>query len=107
MINAYLQRTSFLYGFAILISILFSLWINSYETVINPDAICYLYSAKEVGRSGLHDAMQLCPQAKWPFYSILIFTMAKITHLSYTTSAFLLDGLFSALSVVMFIAIVK
>lgn len=101
------QRISPLYVFAFIASALISLWVNIRESVINPDAICYLYSAEEFGKSGLHGAMKLCPQAIWPFYSGFIYAFEQLTHLSYTTAAFTLDGFFSAISVVLFIAIVK
>jgi len=101
------QRSTPLYLFAIVCSLLLSAWINYSESVINPDAVCYLYSAEEFASSGLKAAMQLCPQAIWPFYSALIEWIVKLTHLSYLHAAFTLDALLSALSVSMFIAIVK
>jgi hypothetical protein len=104
---AFFQRNSAVYIIAILVSAVLSYWVNSHEAVINPDAICYLLSAEEVGKSGLHAAMHLCPQAMWPFYSALIFAFAKLTHFSYQNAAFVLDGILSAVSVGFFIAIIK
>lgn len=92
--------------FAGLISILFSAWMSIREYVVNPDAICYLLSAEKM-QAGLHAAMHLCPQAQWPFYSALIYAFAKISTLSYTSSASVLDGLFSLISVLAFISIIR
>ena len=83
-------------------SILLSIWISSHETVINPDAICYLQSAATM-KSGIHAAMNLCGQARWPFYSLLIAGVVSITKLSYITAAYMLDGIFSWLTVLAFI----
>lgn len=103
----FFRRESTVYIFAILTSLLLSFWIDYRESVINPDAICYLLSAKAVGTSGMKAAMQLCPQAKWPFYPAFIYGFVQITHLSYPVAAYVLDALFSALSVMLFIRIVK
>lgn len=97
----------FVYLIAILFSILISTWIAANANVINPDAICYVLSAEAIVKSGFSDAMQLCPQAKWPLYSLLIYGFAQLTHLSYVTSAYILDGFYTLISVVMFIAIIK
>lgn len=101
------KRPLFIYLAAIIVSACISIWVDVRETVINPDAICYLFSAEEVGSGGLHAAMHLCPQAMWPFYSVMIFTFAKMTHLDYLNAAFLIDAIFSAISVVAFMAIVS
>jgi hypothetical protein len=106
-VTRFYQRPAFLYSIAIISSILLSCWIDARETVINPDAICYLYSAEAVGQLGWRSAMHLCPQAIWPFYSILIFAFGQFSHLSYGVAAFVLDGFFSLLTVIAFIALVK
>lgn len=105
--QTFYQRTAFVYVLAFVFSIALSFWVNIHEAVINPDAICYLYSAEEIGKSGFHGAMQLCPQAIWPFYSAIIYAFEKLTNLSYLTVAFSIDALFSALSVILFIAIIQ
>jgi hypothetical protein len=95
-----------LYGISALLSLVISWFVCSQKTVINPDAICYLSSAEILLQSGLHQAMHLCPQAIWPFYSTAIAFFASFTHLDFTTSAFALDAVFSALTVCFFVAIV-
>jgi hypothetical protein len=102
-----MRQDGFLYVIAILASVLLSLWINTHESVINVDAICYILSAEALSHADLSSAMHVCPQAKWPFYSVLIFAISSITKLSYIVSAYLIDAIFSALSVVTFIAIIK
>ena len=95
------------YFVAMLGSILMSAWITVNASVINPDAICYVLSAEAIVTSGFSKAMQLCPQAKWPLYSFFIYGFAQLTHLSYVVSAYILDGFYTLISVVMFIAIIK
>src|SRR5579872_2977120 len=95
-----------LYFFAACFSIILSVWAAVKTSVINPDAICYLYSAAAMEK-GLTIASHLCEQAKWPFYSILIFGLTKLIPVSFTTAAFCLDGFFSLISVLAFISIVN
>ncbi|HLB43224.1 MAG TPA: hypothetical protein VJN02_10360 [Gammaproteobacteria bacterium] len=105
--SVFYQREGFIYFFAICVSSLLSLGIANHQEIINPDAICYLTSAEEIGKSGLHAAMQICGQAKWPIYPLLIYGLAQISHCSYSAAAYLLNGLFSLISVVAFILITK
>ncbi len=51
--------------------------------------------------------MHLCDQSKWPFYSVLIYAIARLTHFSYLNSAFLLNGFFTLISVLTFINLVN
>lgn len=101
------QNESCLFITAGLLSLILTLWISSSQNIVNPDAICYLMSAQVFTEHGLKAAMNLCGQAKWPFYSMLIAGTAYLTDLTYTTSAYCLDGLFSLITVTMFILIVK
>lgn len=100
-------QASTVYYFATFVSFLLSFWGAYRELVVNPDAICYLQSAAVVGDGGLRKAMNLCSQAQWPLYSVLIYFGSHLTHLSLTYTAYLLDALFSAISVFMFIRIVR
>ena len=104
---AWIQHKRAIYFFAVLASALLSLWIGYREEVINTDAICYLLSAQIIGETGIRGAMHLCGQAKWPFYSALIYGFVQISHLPYFIAAYLLNGFFSILSVTMFVLIVK
>jgi len=103
---AVMRQRGIIYFTAALFSILLSVWAALKTSVINPDAICYLYSARAM-EHGLMLATHLCDQAKWPFYSMLIFGVTKLTSLSLTASAYCLDGFFSLISVMAFIAIVN
>jgi hypothetical protein len=100
------KKDCWVFFISALISIVFSFWLSVRESVINPDAICYLMSAAEM-KSGLHAAMHLCSQAEWPFYSLLIYTLGGLTKLSLTNAAYLLDGIFSLISVVTFIGVIR
>ena len=93
------------YLLAALLSIVCSIWISSREMLINPDAICYLQSAAAM-KDNFHFAMSLCGQAKWPFYSLLIAGFVHLTPFSYETSAYLINGFFSLLTVLVFMRII-
>jgi hypothetical protein len=90
-----------------LISLLLSAWICLQQTVVNPDAVCYLLSAKEMGSAGISAAMHLCGQASWPFYSALIFFFAKYSIFSITTSAYILDSLLTLITVLSFVMLAE
>ncbi len=101
------EGPSFIYLLVALLSLTLSFWTAWRETIINPDAICYLQSAAVIGAGGLRKAMNLCAQAQWPFYSVLIYFLSSLTHLSLITAAYTIDAFFTALTVVTFIAIVR
>lgn len=107
--NSFLKQSSdrAIYLVAAIVSLILSCWINFHEVVLNPDAICYLQSSMMVGTDGIKAAADLCNQARWPFYSVMIHYVAVATHLSYGASAHLMDAFFSLISVLTFIAIVK
>jgi hypothetical protein len=101
-----ITRTHLIYFIAGILSLFLSLHAGLYYDLVNPDAICYLKSAEAMSQ-GLRVGMHLCPQAQWPFYSVIIFFTAKITHLNITDSAYLINAVFSLLSVLTFIAVIK
>lgn len=95
--------------YGLVVVIIFSLILSFLAgkfTIINADAICYLQSA-EMMNTSLSAAIHLCDQAKWPFYSMLIFYFSKLTSLSLMTSAYTLNALFSFMTIVVFICIVR
>jgi hypothetical protein len=101
------KASPWLYTIGFMLSLLLSCWIDSQQSVINPDAICYLLSAETIGREGLRASMHLCVQSNWPLYAILIYGLQHILPLSYQTSAYFIDAIFTALSVGLFIRIVQ
>ena len=101
------NHPKFIYFFAVLLSAFLSIWLACREVLINPDAICYLQSAAVIGNGGLRKAMILCPQAQWPLYSVLIYFFSYFTHFSLTVSAYTLDGIFSALTVLTFLGLAR
>jgi hypothetical protein len=94
-----------IYFSAAILSLLLSGWMIATSSIINPDGICYLQSA-EMMKNSFSDAMHLCGQAKWPFYSFLIYSVSKWTSFSDLNSAYFLDAVLSLISVLTFIAIV-
>ena len=95
----------FIIGVGVLLSLLLSAWVDWQQQVINPDGICYLQSAAAYPTLNLKAITQLCAQAQWPFYSVLIQNVVQLTHWSYMTAAFVLNGLFSGLIVAFFMLI--
>lgn len=93
------------YWVAGLLSCLLSWWAWFSLDVINTDAICYLHSAETI-QSSLNSAMHLCNQARWPFYSIFIFGLQNLTQFSFLNTAFVLNGIFSLITVLLFVGIV-
>lgn len=100
-------RNALPYFFATIASLGLSFWIAAHQAIINPDAICYLESAKALHQYGLAYAMQLCSQANWPFYSMIIASFVQLTGFTYSIAAYVIDGLFSMLSVSLFLLIVR
>lgn len=99
------HHPSIIYFTAAIVSLLLSFWISGTSFVLNNDGVCYLQSAYAL-QDGLHEAMRLCDQAKWPFYSILIAGVVQLTHFSYVNAAYALNGLFSLLTILAFIAVI-
>ncbi|OAI48342.1 hypothetical protein AYO45_05135 [Gammaproteobacteria bacterium SCGC AG-212-F23] len=100
-----LTRDRGLYVFAVLFSVILSMWVSAREVVINPDAICYLKSAA-LFKTDAMAAVHLCAQSSWPFYSLLISWVSKLTA-SYVVAAYILNGIFSLITVVTFLAIIR
>lgn len=94
-----------IYWVAGFISLFLSYLASLRAGVINADAVCYLQSAQSMPM-GFDFAMHLCDQARWPLYSMLIHSLTDITTLSYINSAYLIDGFFSLISTLAFIAII-
>lgn len=105
--NALFTRDNSVFYAAACISLFISIILNYSEIIINNDGICYLLSAEMIKHKGLLAAMNLCGQAKWPFYSILIYFLANLTTLSYLAAAKVCNAVFSMLSVVFFLCVIK
>ncbi len=100
------QQQRCVYLVALLISFCLSVWMDYREEVINPDGLCYLMSAQTMDVS-VHEGMQLCGQAHWPLYAILIHGLVTLTHMVYTTAAYSLNCFFTLISVAVFLRIVS
>lgn len=106
--NAVLSNRKWpIYAIAGLVSILLSCWISARELVINPDGICYLMSAEALQTLSLSQVMHLCAQAGWPFYSWLIHSIMVVTGFSSLVSANIIDGFFSLMTVLTFMALIE
>lgn len=103
----WLEKDGFLYGTAAVISLILSCWLSYHAAIVNPDAVCYLLSAQSIGELGLSGAMHLCVQAQWPFFPALIYAFVQVTHVSYAFAAYFLDAIFTMVSVLAFILIIK
>ncbi len=96
-----------LFAFVVSLSFLFSLITIYFDSVINPDGICYLLSAQSLGYESVRSVLHLCAQSQWPFYSSLIFALTKTLSFSYLTSAYVIDAFCSMGSALIFVLIVK
>jgi hypothetical protein len=105
--NARSRSDTLIYLVAGLLSLLLTYDGSLRASVINPDGICYLQSAATFGSANWHEALHVCGQAQWPFYSLLIYGLSALTHISFVSAAFVLNGVFSLISVLAFIYLVK
>jgi hypothetical protein len=88
------------------LSLLLSFWLAIHNVVINSDGLCYIRSAVTFAENHLREAMDLCGQTRMPFYSILIYSIQALSHLSYLNAAFVLNAALSLLSVLSFVSII-
>jgi len=100
-----LQSKSTVFIVATILSFAISYWCSFSGTLLNSDAICYIHSAKSMS-NGIHYAMGVCDQAKWPFFAMIIAGTAKISGLSFVNSAYLVNAIFAWLVLFSFMSIV-
>ncbi|MBC2694541.1 MAG: hypothetical protein HF982_04545 [Desulfobacteraceae bacterium] len=74
------------------------------QNPINKDGILYLQTAEVFANNGWQEAMQHYP---WPFYSILIAWLSKLTHLSFENSTYVLNAALLVIIVTSFISLIK
>lgn len=98
---AKLQNHYFLASLATIVIALASL-IRS--PVFNYDATLYLRVATLFNEQGFHAARELY---SWPFYSILIAVLSKLSHLSVLTSAHIIDISLQIVITLVFMLLVK
>lgn len=90
--------------YAALASLVLSAWCVFIGNVVNSDGVLYLRAAELMTRGEWHAALQLY---KWPFYSVLIALAHQVTGLSFEYAAYALNAALTALTVVMFISLVR
>lgn len=89
---------------AIFISLLLSGITLSYHQPFNVDGILYLKTASAFLHGGLRAALTIY---NWPFYSILIAVVSKLTYFSLENSAFILNTIFNTITILVFISLIK
>jgi len=74
------------------------------QNPINNDGILYLQTAEAFANSGLQEAVK---HYNWPFYSIFIAWLSKLTHLSFENSTYVLNAVLLVIIVISFIALIE
>lgn len=99
---------AFLYFFMFLSTFLYYIYQKNQHPFIEPtDGVTYLQAAAAYAHDGLHAALALGDQAKWPFYSIMIAWMYKLTGHHVWFAEHLLDGFFISLNACIFLSLVN
>ena len=105
----YMQRCIYVMGeikdirpIAALLSVLALLIAVNSKDPLNNDGILYLQSAEAFARSGWQAAMEVYP---WPFYSILIAWLGKLSYLSFEHAAYVLNATLLVIIVTTFITL--
>lgn len=100
----YLANNYHYYLLAIIGSLIFSYLALSYQQPFNVDGIKYLNTATAFLHGGIHAAID---SYGWPFYSVLIAIVSKLSTLSLENSAFLLNAILNTLTILAFISLIK
>ena len=74
------------------------------QNPINNDGILYLQTAEAFANSGWQEAIK---HFNWPFYSIFIAWLSKITHLSFENSTYVLNAVLLVIIVISFITLIE
>jgi hypothetical protein len=90
--------------YAALASLALSAWCVFIGNVLNNDGVRYLRAAELLTRGEWHAAVAIY---KWPFYSVLIALVHQLTGLSFEYAGYALSAALTALTVVMFISLVR
>ena len=90
--------------YAALASLALSAWCVFIGNVLNNDGVLYLRAAELLTRGEWHAAVAIY---KWPFYSALVALVHQLTGLSFEHAGYTLSAALTALTVVMFISLVR
>lgn len=93
-----------IYIYAALISILLSVWAATAHHVINPDAVYYLRAAEFFSDGQWQSGFGIY---QWPFYSLVIGSLMKLTGLEALTAAHIVNTTLDAGSIVIFVAVTQ
>ena len=88
---------------ALLAVLTFYIAVNT-QNPLNYDGILYLQAAEAFAKSGWKAAMHVY---RWPFYSVLIAYLGKLTHLSFEHAAYVLNAALLVIIVTSFITLIK
>ena len=103
MINIFFKKYN-LYLIAGALSLLLTCVMLQYNQPINIDGLRYIGAAKAFFNQNIHSAIKI---STWPFYSILIATLVNLTHFSFLNATYLLDAIFDAGTVILFLILIK
>ncbi|MCD8542447.1 MAG: hypothetical protein LRY69_03190 [Gammaproteobacteria bacterium] len=97
-----------LYFFMFFGTLLYYLYqINQHPFIDPTDGVTYLQAAAAYAHNGLDGALAIGDQAKWPFYSMMIAWMYKLTGHHVWFAQHILDGFFISLNACVFLSLVK
>jgi len=85
---------------AAIITVFISIWIIVTDDLINSDGVLYIEVAAKIIQGEWAAAIQ---QYNWPFYSLLIATVSKISFLPLESAAYVVDVLVQVLLTFMFV----
>jgi len=99
-INSEENSKKLIYLLGIFFSTLLTAWMIHLFPVFDVDGRIYLQGAYVFLKSGIKESFLIYP---WPFYQILVAYCSKFTHLSLLNSAHLLNFIFSAATITIFL----
>lgn len=86
------------------VSLLFSVWANMADNILNNDGVEYLKSSRAILSGDWSAAVETY---KWPFYSACIALVSQLSGLSLTLSAYVLNAFFFVWLAIAFVALVR
>jgi hypothetical protein len=84
-----IDQFNYIHPIAAILSLMTLFIAVNTQAPINNDGILYLHTAEAFVNSGWQEAMK---HYNWPFYSIFIAWLSKLTHLSFENSTYVLNA---------------
>lgn len=102
------KSISILFFLGLGLNLLALLTVFYFQTqVVNPDGVCYLSSANLFLKKDWLGAVHICPQAHWPFYSMLLAFTSALFHCDLIISAVLWQLIFLSFIYFGFLTLLK